>query len=318
MQRRSFFLTLTTALLAGGVRADPAKPDKALTAPSSEEIAIWPEGVLTPPAEPATPDPAAPTIVPSAHLPTLGIYRPEKPNGAAILMCGGGGYLLVGRGGGIPRWFNARGITVFDLRYRLPGVGWAAGGDAPLQDAQRAMRLIRQNATQYGIDPERVGVAGFSSGGHLAAMLATAFDETTQADPYPNDRRSARPDFAILGCPVITMTAPYAHGSSFRQLMGSDRSEMRIQRYSAEQRATRESPPFLIGHASDDGVVRLENSLMLLTALRKAGVSTELHAFQTGGHNFGQAFQEGTPLSAFSGLMMDWLGRNGWLEGGAA
>jgi acetyl esterase/lipase len=307
--------TLLTALLGGVTMSTVSATSTAaeeVSLPPPEDVMLWPDGAIVLPKTEGVADPSVPNLVPKAQLPLMTVYRPAKPDGSALIMCPGGGYLIVGRGPGVPTWFAKRGVTVFDLKYRLPGVGFEAGPDAPLQDAQRAMRLIRKDAAIYGVDPARIGVIGFSSGGHVASMLATAYGDETAANPTPEDKSSARPDFAILACPVITMVKPYAHGSSFRQLFGKEATPERVARYSAEQRVTKDTPPTFLVHANDDRTVPLENSLMMLQALRKAGVSAEFHAFQSGGHNMGPAFTPGSPLSAFPQLILDWMARNKW------
>ncbi|NKF24097.1 alpha/beta hydrolase [Solimonas sp. C16B3] len=242
------------------------------------------------------------------RTPTLTLFRPDKPNGAALLMIPGGGYqrVVVGKEGyEIARWFNERGFTVFVLLYRLPADGWAAGPDAPLQDAQRAMRLIRSGATQYGIDPQRVGVMGFSAGGHLAGRLATVFERKTYAPVDAADQVSARPDLAALGYPVITMTEPYTHMGSRNELLGRSPTAAQIAEWSVEQHVPADAPPTFLLAATDDPAVPVDNSMMMYLALHHQRVPAAMHIFEKGGHGFGLR-TNGAPIGAWPQLMLDW------------
>lgn len=238
--------------------------------------------------------------------PTLTIVRPERPNGTSILMVPGGGYervALASDGGAIAHHFADLGFTVGALLYRLAYDGWAAGPDAPLQDAQRAFRLLRRLA------PGRVGVMGFSAGGHLAGSLATRFTERTYARPADEDAGSARPDFAGLFFPVVTMAEPHAHAQSRRNLIGADPSPDRIRRWSLEQNVREGAPPVFLAAAADDSVVPVENSLMLFEALQAAKVPAAMHIFDVGGHGFGSLSDPAGPGRHWPLLFRDWLGR---------
>ena len=227
--------------------------------------------------------------------------RPARPNGAAILMIPGGGYVRVAvskAGGGIDAWIADQGVTAFVMDYRLPADGWAAGPDVSLQDAQRAIRLIRANAGKWGLDPERVAVTGFSAGGHVAARLATRFTTETYAPIDAADGLSTRPMAAGLFYPVVTMTAPYAHGSSLKSLLGANPTETQRLAVSAEHDIPADAPPIFIAAAADDKVVPMENSLMMFQALRARKIASELHVFESGGHGFG--------LNGPGGVAMPW------------
>lgn len=239
--------------------------------------------------------------------PTLTIVRPERPNGTSILMVPGGGYervALASDGGAIARHFADLGFTVGALLYRLPYDGWAAGPDAPLQDAQRAFRLLRRLAPGG-----RAGTMGFSAGGHLAGSLATRFAERTYASQADEDGGSARPDFAGLFFPVVTMAEPHAHAQSRRNLIGADPSPDRIRRWSLEQNVPEGAPPVFLAAAADDSVVPVENSLMLFEALQAAQVPSAMHIFDVGGHGFGSLTDSAGPGRYWPLLFRDWLGR---------
>ena len=241
--------------------------------------------------------------------PAMAVFKPEHPDGSALLLIPGGGYNLVvveKEGYEGARWFSRHGTTVYVLSYRLPHQGWAAGPDTPLQDAQRAMRIIRARAGETGVDPSRVMVMGFSAGGHLAGSLTTRF----AADVYPQvdaaDSLSARPDASVLVYPVITLSQPYTHGSTSRNMIGADPDESDLATYSIESSVPEDTPPVFILHAADDHVVPVENALMAYDAFRKAGAKVSLHVFEHGGHGFGMRGIDADPLHAWPGLVRDW------------
>ncbi|MDG1762215.1 MAG: alpha/beta hydrolase [Flavobacteriaceae bacterium] len=222
--------------------------------------------------------------------PTLRMFlaSKEKTNGAAVLICPGGGYKILAidhEGYKIAKWLNSFGISAFVLKSRLPDdrimVNKSVG---PLQDAQKAMRIIRQNAQKWNIDPQKIGVLGFSAGGHLAASLSTHYD----AEVYPNDNIfSARPDFSILVYPVISFQNELTHGGSRTNLLGTSPSQEEIDYFSNELQINQDTPPALLIHSIDDEIVPFENSIAYLKELKKQGITTELHAFSDGGHGYG-------------------------------
>ncbi|HVJ00881.1 MAG TPA: alpha/beta hydrolase [Sphingomonas sp.] len=287
-------MTVSRRTLLAGSLVAAAAPLPALAAPI-ERFSIWPgpapggEGlaVRDEVVKRSPNGPADDIAWPHIATPMLNVVPAANPNGAAILMIPGGGYARValGReGSSISRLFTARGYTVFELLYRLPHDGWAAGPDAPLQDAQRAMRLIRAQAARRGIDPARVAAIGFSAGGHLAARLASRFALETYKSVDAADQGSARPAVAGLFFPVITMRLPHAHGQSRRELLGKDTSPERIARFSAESDLPADMPPTFVAHAADDPVVPPPNSLTMFSALQAAKIPSELHIFEKGGH----------------------------------
>lgn len=248
--------------------------------------------------------------------PILTVLRPERPNGASLLLIPGGGYkwaVVDKEGLDCARVFAAAGITCFVLRYRLPGDGWAAGPDAPLQDAQRALRMVRARAVADGLDPARVAVLGASAGGHLAGMLTARTDET-YAPVDEIDTVSKRPDLSILLYPVATMSDPFVHAGSRKEMLGEAPSAEAIARYSLERMDWTARPPVFLLHAMDDEAVSVENSLQLLTTLKAAGVKAEAHLFEEGGHGFGVRLIEGKPAAVWPELALSWGQRLGWVD----
>lgn len=247
--------------------------------------------------------------------PILTVLRPEQPNGASLLLIPGGGYkwaVVDKEGLDCARVFAGAGVTCFILRYRLPGDGWTAGPDAPLQDAQRALRLVRSQAAAHGLDPARVAVLGASAGGHLAGLL-TARAEAAYAAVDAADAVSHRPDLSILLYPVATMAEPLVHAGSRLELLGPTPTPEAIDRYSLERMDwTGRSPVFLL-HAMDDVAVPVGNSLQLLATLRAAGVPCEAHLFQEGGHGFGVRLIAGKPAAVWPALALAWAARHGWI-----
>lgn len=234
--------------------------------------------------------------------PVLVVRRPARPNGSAVLLVPGGGYGFLAydnEGTEQAAWLNARGVTAFILLYRLPGEAWDQRGLVPLQDAQRAMRVIRSGAATFGVDPARVAVLGFSAGGHLAGSLATRHGESVYPAVDAADRLSARPDLAALIYPVVNLDAAFTHAGSRDNLLGPNASAQALRHGSVEQRVTAETPPLFLVHAADDGLVPVANSLVLYDAALKAGRKAEMHLFDEGGHGFGARLPKESPASAW-------------------
>ncbi len=246
--------------------------------------------------------------------PTLAVFRPKKANGAAVMLIPGGGYervVLDKEGYEMGRWLADRGYTCFVLFYRLPGDGWAAGGDAPLQDAQRGIRLIRAKAAEMGFAAGRVAIMGFSAGGHLAANLTTRFDAATYAPIDAADQLPAKPNLSALIYPVVTLDPSFAHGGSRKQLLAGKDTPERALELSPEKQVREGLSPVFQLHAADDKTVPVENSLAMFTALKAKGVPTEMHIFEEGGHGFGLRGTPGKPVAAWPGLFETFAKRHG-------
>jgi len=307
-------------LLAAGLAIGATRPAEAMPSPGAfTTFRLWPAprapgGDHVTVRQQEVLKSAAPDDIAVLHVvrPTLTCLRPERPNGAALLLIPGGGYRRVamkGEGLLVARHFAARGFTCYVLLYRLPADGWAAGPDAPLQDAQRAIRLIRAEAPRVGVDPARIAAIGFSAGGHLAARLSSEPD----AAYVPLDAADALlflPALAGLLYPVVTMEPPWAHPASAAELLGPRPTAEARQRYSAERLVHPATPPTFLAHAGDDPTVPVDNSLLMFDALRRAHVPGEMHVFETGGHGFGLTLPDGSP-SPWPDLFERWAERHG-------
>ncbi|HLN29490.1 MAG TPA: alpha/beta hydrolase-fold protein [Gemmataceae bacterium] len=267
-------------------------------------IPLWPQG-----APGAVGDEAA-------DKPSLTIYLPpaEIATGTAVVVCPGGGYgaLAVDHEGRQPaEWLNSQGIAAFVLKYRIAP---RYHHPAPVQDAQRALRTVRANATQWNVHADRIGIWGFSAGGHLASTAGTHFDLGITSAEDPIDRVSCRPDFLILCYPVITFTAtPTTHMGSRQNLLGKEPDPKLVLNLSNDTQVTTATPPTFLFHTNEDKGVPSENSVLFYTALRKAGVPAELHIYEKGPHGVGLA--PGNPvLSTWTGRLKDWLEGRGLLK----
>jgi acetyl esterase/lipase len=210
----------------------------------------------------------------------------------------------------IANWFNALGVTAFVLKYRL---GPKYHHPIELGDAQRAMRLVRSRAREFGYATDRIGIIGFSAGGHLASTLGTHFDSGNASASDAVDRQSCRPDFLILGYPVITMSAPYAHDGSEHNLLGDNASPELRKELSNELQVTAQTPPTFLFSTTEDSVVPVENTIAFYAALKKAGVPAEMHVFEKGPHGVG--LDLGDPvLGMWPTLLANWLRQRGLLE----
>jgi len=220
--------------------------------------------------------------------PTLTMFVPENPNGTSIVICPGGGYAYLAikkEGFIVAQWLNTLGITTFVLKYRLPSDDIMEDKSVgPLQDAQEAIRIIRRNAEKWQLNTERIGVLGFSAGGHVAATLSTHYKDAVY---HVSDTTSAKPDFTILVYPVISMDEKIAHQGSRNRLLGTNPSIALIEKFSNEKQIDSLTSPAFLVHASDDQGVPVENSLAYYLALKKNKISAELHLYQDGKHGFG-------------------------------
>ncbi|MBS7456905.1 alpha/beta hydrolase [Coralloluteibacterium stylophorae] len=296
------------------------RPAHETAAERASRIELWPGGlapgdvaladaprIVERSADPALPDRAITRV----GEPYLVVYRPQRPDGSALLVTPGGGYarVVLDKEGSalVPDFVEEAGVTLFVLRYRLPGEGHPDRRDVPLADAQRAMRLIRARAADYGVDPRRVGVMGFSAGGHVAASLATRFDAQVYPQVDAADAQSARPDLQILVYPVIDMGPEIAHPGSRDNLLDASPSPSIVHAYSAQNGVRADAPPAFLLHAQDDEVVPAANSLVYAQALLAEDVSTELHLFPRGGHGFGVRGTDGLTVAAWPRLAVAWM-----------
>lgn len=247
-------------------------------------------------------------------IPTLTPYFPpkEKATGAAIIVCPGGGYSHlseVKEGSDVAAWLNSLGITAFVLRYRI---GMRYHQPAPLQDAARALRTVRARAGEWNLDTNRIGILGFSAGGHLASTLGTHFDSGKADAPDSIERVSSRPDLMVLIYPVITM-GELTHAGSKKNLLGENPSLELVRLYSNETQVTKDTPPTFLVHTMTDSAVPVENSLMFVSALRKAGVPFEFHLYEQGPHGFGLA-PTNLVLASWTERCRDWMGIHGFTK----
>lgn len=246
-------------------------------------------------------------------IPSIEVRLPSRGNatGQAVVVCPGGGYANLAydwEGTDFAGWLNSRGIAAIILSYRLPVDGalererWLV----PLLDAQRAIKLTRAHAAEWGIDPAKVGIMGFSAGGHLASTAGTRFDAGDQQAEDPVECFSSRPDFMILVYPVISFSSAAVHSGSRHNLIGDNPPEELVTRYSNELHVTGETPPTFLVHAADDGAVPVRNSLLFYEACLANNVPAELHIYPQGGHGFSFAFDKGR-VQDWTQLCARWL-----------
>ncbi len=277
-----------------------------------ETIVLWPEGVSHLAAN-AGPELLEDGRVRNVHHPTLTAYPAPagRRSGAAVIVCPGGAYRRLAvdhEGTAVAAWLNGIGVSAFVLKYRLVEYGHRA----PLQDVLRAVRQLRANAPRWHIDPDRIGVMGFSAGGHLASAAGTLFDAPEGRTGADLDRVSARPDFLVLVYPVIVMDGPYAHKASVANLLGAARPADLVVRLSTNLQVTRDTPPAFLVHGGTDDSVPAENSLLFFQALRHAGVSAEIHLYEKGPHGFGLGPNLG-PISEWPVICAEWMAAHGLL-----
>ncbi len=297
--------------------AERPVPQTEPAAGSPMRIDLWPAGKV--PGEAARPsvprviERSADVALPDRYIdtvsaPYLVAYRPARPNGSALLVIPGGGYqrIVLDKEGTalVPAFVEQGGVTLFVLRYRLPE--GRADRQAALADAQRALRVIRAGAAQWQLDPQRIGVMGFSAGGHVAARLSTGFATVLPGNGDATDRLSARPDFALLLYPVIDMGV-HAHGGSRSRLLGAQPTAALEAQFSLQTQVNAQTPPTFLVHAQDDNVVPVQNSLLYYQALLDAGVPSEMHLFAHGGHGFGVRIPEALTTTQWTGLALRWM-----------
>ena len=291
-------VTITTTSGTGVIHAQAPAPPVPQAKPNPnaepESILLWPDGA---PGALGNED---------ADRPTLTIYRARQPSGASVIVAPGGGYGALAsnhEGRQVANLLNAAGVTAFVLKYRL---GPRYRHPIELGDAQRAVRLVRARAPEFGIAPDRIGLMGFSAGGHLAATAGTHFDAGKADATDPIERAGSRPDFLILAYPVVSFDPAITHSGSVRNLLGDNPDPKLIEDLSNDLRVTKDTPPTFLFHTNADTGVVAENSVRFYLALRRAKVPAELHIFENGPHGVGLAL--GDPaLAAWSTLLTNWL-----------
>lgn len=262
---------------------------------------LWPQGA---PGANGTADKDKPTLI---------VYLPEKPSGVGIVICPGGGYgglAMDHEGHQIGRWLNEHGMAGFICDYRHRGKGY--GHPAPLQDAQRAIRTVRSRAKEFGVDPSKIGILGFSAGGHLTSTAVTHFDTGDSAAEDPVMRASSRPDFGILCYPVIAFDQPFTHRGSQRNLLGEGAAAELVASLSNDKQVTEQTPPCFLWHTFEDKGVPPENSIVFYHALVGHKIPSELHIYEKGRHGLGLA--KDTPgTSDWPAACLAWLKNRGIL-----
>jgi acetyl esterase/lipase len=243
--------------------------------------------------------------------PSLTVYKPKKPNGTSVVICPGGGYAILAinhEGYDVGEWFAERGITAFVLKYRLPQAEmFTYKHIRPLEDAQSAIAYVREHAKEYDLNPNKIGIMGFSAGGHLAATASTQFNWRIGVNKDTDV--SLRPDFSILMYPVISFNDKIGHLGSRMNLIGPDLTIKDIEQFSNELQVTENTPPAFLVHAYDDPVL-MENSLAYVNALREFKIPAELHLFEKGGHGFGLAKKKEGPVVNWPSRLEEWLESN--------
>jgi acetyl esterase/lipase len=249
------------------------------------------------------------TRVKDITQPTLIVYKPKiKTSDASVIICPGGGYGILAidhEGYEIAQWFNDRGVTAFVLKYRLPQDELFENAEIrPLQDAQQAIRIVRKNSTKYGVSPDKIGIMGFSAGGHLASTASTHFK--TQVGEITDPVISVRPDFSLLIYPVITFGALNTHSGTRDNLVGVNASADKIELYSNEKHVTAETPPTFLVSTTDDGVSP-ENSILYFQACRNNKVPVEMHIYEKGGHGYALKKNGLGPVETWPDRLEDWM-----------
>ena len=256
------------------------------------------------------------TRISNVSVPTLEYYPAPKEtaNGTAVVVCPGGGYAILAiehEGKQVAEWLNTLGVAAFVLKYRLPSHEIMINKNiGPLQDGQEAMRIVRRNAKEWNIDPNKIGIMGFSAGGHLASTVSTHYNAKVYET---NDSTSARPDFSLLIYPVISMDSTITHMGSRENLLGKNPSQKLVKEFSNELQVNQNTPPAFLVCSFDDGAVPVENSIRYALALKKYGITCELHIYEHGGHGYGLGRTNDTE-STWPEACKNWLEANGFIK----
>lgn len=277
-------------------------------------LPLWPDGIpnFRETGQPEKWDTSDIILVANVQNPEIAVYLPAKRHatGEAVVICPGGGYRRLAynwEGTDIARWFNSKGIAGIIVKYRLPvSSGQVVPHQSPLMDAQRAVRLVRYHTEEWNIDPDRIGIMGFSAGGHLASTLGTHSDRGNPDAADPVEKISCRPDFMVLVYPVITMTRPFMHHGSRDALIGEKPETKLAEYYSNELQVREDTPPTFLIHAGDDKGVPVDNSIVFYEALLKKNIPAEMHIYPEGGHGFSLAISK-EHLSNWPDLCIEWI-----------
>lgn len=298
---------ISVSLLAAGLLAGQFAGSLAAQPPSAPKPELlWPEGA---PGAQGTQDEDRPTLTPF-------LVPPGRGTGTAVIVCPGGSYVHLAtdkEGDQVAHWLNSLGVAAFVLKYRL---GPKYHHPIELGDAQRAIRTVRYKASEYRLAPDRIGIMGFSAGGHLASTTGTHFDTGKADAPDPIDRIGDRPDFMVLVYPVISFTTAYVHRGSMNALLGNQPDPKLVENLSNELQVTAQTPPTFLFHTSTDTTVPPENSVLFYLALRKAGVPAEMHIYERGPHGVGLAPTD-EALSSWPERLATWLRVRGLLNAAA-
>jgi acetyl esterase/lipase len=301
MVKRAMTGVLVATMAGVGFAQQPVSTSSAAMLTKGKTMLLWPSG--------------APGANGDADedKPTLTVYLPSGPNTTktGVVVAPGGGYQhlsMIKEGQDIALWLNAHGVAAFVLQYRL---GPKYHHPIEIGDAQRAIRTVRANATEYGVATDHIGMWGFSAGGHLAATAGTRFDSGNASATDAIERQGSRPDFLVLAYPVVTLEAPDAHAPSRKYLLGDDPDPTLVQSLSAQTQVTKDTPPTFVFATAEDKTVPVINSVMFYEALVKAGVPAELHIFQHGAHGAGLAAAN-PQLSVWPDLLIKWMRERGY------
>ncbi|MDO7851948.1 alpha/beta hydrolase [Hymenobacter convexus] len=306
MKKTPFFGLLTFAVLtAGRVAAQQTFPLYTGTVPDSKPSAVQETSLTLP---------NGGVRISNVVQPNLTVFLPPAgtANGTAVIICPGGGYTRLSidsEGYDVAKRLNEMGVTAFVLKYRLPNdQSQPDKSIAPLLDAQQALRLVRQQAAKYSLNPERIGIMGFSAGGHLAATAGTQFARPVGANP---GSESVRPAFLVLMYPVISFNDTLRHAGSRDNLLGKTPMPALVRQYSNELQVSAQTPPTFLVHAQDDRTVPVNNSIVFYQACLRHGVAAEMHLYPKGGHGFG--LNNKTTKDLWTDRLRNWFDANGWL-----
>lgn len=271
-----------------------------ISAFSQEKIYLWPDGA---PMAKSKEDKDQPYLI---------AYYPSQKNSqqSAIVICPGGGYQMLAddhEGKQVAKWYNDLGVTAFILYYRLGTNSSGYQHPVPLMDADRALKTVRSNAAKWGLNPDKIGIMGFSAGGHLASSLGTHFTDGDESSKDPIEKVSSRPSFMVLGYPVISLVENYTHRGSMFNLLGNSPTKDEQLLMSNEKQVTNLTPPTFLVHTTEDSAVPVENSLFFYLALKQAGVPAELHVYEKGQHGLGMVNTKNEAFNSWADRLEDWL-----------